>query len=201
MNGFDENFTGWGCEDDDLGLRLRRAGVRCASIMGSTRSFHLWHPRHPTRTPRWRDGSNVAYFERRVRLTKSVNGLRTRDVINLTIGVVGRPSDPAGATALIESLPRPVLDSAGDEVEILFRPGDGRFSGLADCNVLVVTKEAAGIKRLASEAHLVFADRSCRGVAVEKRHPLGDLGQLPRLIEGQSSLGSPPPCPRSQSLA
>ena len=27
INGYDENFQGWGCEDDDLRLRLRRAGV------------------------------------------------------------------------------------------------------------------------------------------------------------------------------
>src|SRR4029078_7807373 len=25
INGYDENFQGWGCEDDDLRIRLRRA--------------------------------------------------------------------------------------------------------------------------------------------------------------------------------
>jgi glycosyltransferase involved in cell wall biosynthesis len=28
VNGFDEMFVGWGCEDDDFAMRLRRAGVR-----------------------------------------------------------------------------------------------------------------------------------------------------------------------------
>ena len=33
VNGYDENFVGWGCEDDDLRLRLRHAGVRIESIL------------------------------------------------------------------------------------------------------------------------------------------------------------------------
>ena len=33
LNGFDENFQGWGCEDDDLGKRLRQSGVRALSLM------------------------------------------------------------------------------------------------------------------------------------------------------------------------
>ena len=33
VNGFDENFCGWGGEDDDLGRRLRRAGVRLQSLL------------------------------------------------------------------------------------------------------------------------------------------------------------------------
>ena len=45
VNGFDENFKNWGCEDDDLGRRLIRAGVRLESILAHTRLVHLWHPR------------------------------------------------------------------------------------------------------------------------------------------------------------
>ena len=33
VNGFDENFLGWGCEDDDFGRRLRVAGVRMVSVL------------------------------------------------------------------------------------------------------------------------------------------------------------------------
>lgn len=184
VNGFDEEFTGWGCEDDDLGLRLRRSGVESASIMASTQSFHLWHPWHPSHTPRWRDSSNVAYFERRLRLTRCLNGLEKRDVLDVTIGVVGRSAEPSTSTTLLETLPRPVLDSQGAEVEILFRPGDGEFSGLADCNVLVVSKETAGIRRLVREAHLVFADEDRQGVEVENRLPLNQFGRLLELIAG-----------------
>ena len=46
VNGYDENFKGWGCEDDDLGYRLRRAGVELRTILPWTHSYHLWHPVH-----------------------------------------------------------------------------------------------------------------------------------------------------------
>jgi len=184
INGFDEEFTGWGCEDDDLGLRLSRSGVRSASIMKLTRSFHLWHPWHPSRTPRWRDGSNVAYYERRLRLTRCLNGLIKRDALDVTMGVVGRPAESSLVSTLLETLPKPVLDSPGTEVEILFRPGDGEFSGFADCNVLVVFEETAGIRRSAREAHVVFADNDDRGVMAENRLPLKQFRQLLDVIRG-----------------
>jgi glycosyltransferase involved in cell wall biosynthesis len=59
VNGFDEGFVGWGCEDDDLGKRLRRAGVRIETIIGQTRVYHLWHPLDPTHPGVWRSGANV----------------------------------------------------------------------------------------------------------------------------------------------
>jgi glycosyltransferase involved in cell wall biosynthesis len=48
INGFDENYVGWGLEDHDLQLRLGQLGVRFRSILGRTVAYHLWHPRHPT---------------------------------------------------------------------------------------------------------------------------------------------------------
>jgi glycosyltransferase involved in cell wall biosynthesis len=62
INGFDEQFIGWGCEDDDLGQRLRQSGIRIAPIFGFTQAYHLWHPPHPTTPTRWRDGRNVEYL-------------------------------------------------------------------------------------------------------------------------------------------
>jgi hypothetical protein len=59
VNGFDEGFVGWGCEDDDLGKRLRRAGVRIGTVLGQTRVYHLWHPLDPTHPRVWREGANV----------------------------------------------------------------------------------------------------------------------------------------------
>jgi glycosyltransferase involved in cell wall biosynthesis len=60
VNGFDEGFIGWGCEDDDLGKRLRRARVRVETILRHTRVYHLWHPLDPTHPRMWREGANVA---------------------------------------------------------------------------------------------------------------------------------------------
>ena len=59
VNGFDEKFVGWGCEDDDLAYRIRKAGIRIASALGYTSAYHMWHPTHPTRPDRWTDGPNV----------------------------------------------------------------------------------------------------------------------------------------------
>lgn len=75
INGFDENFVGWGCEDDDFRLRLRQAGVKIRSILPWTRTYHLWHPSDSSCPRRWRDGPNVAYFARGQRETFCRNGL------------------------------------------------------------------------------------------------------------------------------
>ena len=62
VNGFDECFVGWGCEDDDLAQRLRSCGVRIASIVRHARLYHMWHPADITAPPKWREGRNVPYF-------------------------------------------------------------------------------------------------------------------------------------------
>jgi GT2 family glycosyltransferase len=59
VNGFDESFVGWGCEDDDLGVRLRRAGTRIDTILRYTRVYHLWHALDPTYPGVWKRGANV----------------------------------------------------------------------------------------------------------------------------------------------
>jgi N-terminal domain of galactosyltransferase len=51
VNGFDMRFEGWGGEDVDLGLRLRRAGVKCGWAGPRTTMLHLWHqPRKASST-------------------------------------------------------------------------------------------------------------------------------------------------------
>jgi glycosyltransferase involved in cell wall biosynthesis len=59
VNGFNEAFTGWGCEDDEFRLRLGRAGVRVRSILRWTRTYHLWHPPAPSCPLIWQAGANV----------------------------------------------------------------------------------------------------------------------------------------------
>jgi glycosyltransferase involved in cell wall biosynthesis len=44
VNGFDENYTGWGLEDSDLVIRLVRAGIKSKSARFFAPVFHLWHP-------------------------------------------------------------------------------------------------------------------------------------------------------------
>ncbi len=75
VNGYDEHFEGWGCEDSDLGRRLRRMGIRIQSILHWTHTYHLWHPKDVTCPKRWRHGRNVAYLTRRGVLARCCNGL------------------------------------------------------------------------------------------------------------------------------
>lgn len=75
VNGFDESFVGWGCEDDDLAFRLRKAGRRIASALPYTHGFHLWHPPEPSRPAKWTDGPNVDRLADLERPVKCVEGL------------------------------------------------------------------------------------------------------------------------------
>jgi GT2 family glycosyltransferase len=63
VNGFDEDFVGWGCEDDDLAFRLRKAGIRIGSVLGYTIAYHMWHPTDPSRPANWNDGPNVGRLQ------------------------------------------------------------------------------------------------------------------------------------------
>lgn len=65
VNGFDENFVGWGYEDDDFIRRLYKAGVSSRSVMDEARAMHLWHESlAPQALARRRDRPNRAYFRR-----------------------------------------------------------------------------------------------------------------------------------------
>lgn len=43
INGYDEAFVGWGCEDTDLSMRLDRSGVQNYKMFGIGIIYHLWH--------------------------------------------------------------------------------------------------------------------------------------------------------------
>jgi glycosyltransferase involved in cell wall biosynthesis len=59
VNGFNEEFIGWGCEDDEFRIRLGRAGLPVRSILRWTRTYHIWHPQVPSCPKNWKDGANV----------------------------------------------------------------------------------------------------------------------------------------------
>ena len=44
VNGFDEEFTGWGYEDSELAIRLLRIGCLHTSAKFAAPILHLWHP-------------------------------------------------------------------------------------------------------------------------------------------------------------
>lgn len=74
VNGYDENFVGWGGEDEDLGIRLVRAGIFGRSAIRYARALHVWHPKE-LGDIHWTKGPNVDYFENMNRPFFCENGL------------------------------------------------------------------------------------------------------------------------------
>ncbi|MBN2710348.1 MAG: glycosyltransferase [Calditrichaceae bacterium] len=76
VDGFDENYQGWGNEDDDLGRRLYKAGVYGRTEFKNEFPIHMYHKPHRTGKER----VNQDYYLRRIREIKAgeykaVNGL------------------------------------------------------------------------------------------------------------------------------
>ncbi|HYG24895.1 MAG TPA: glycosyltransferase [Verrucomicrobiae bacterium] len=44
VNGYNEEFVGWGREDSELALRLMNSGVHWLDVRGRAVCYHLWHP-------------------------------------------------------------------------------------------------------------------------------------------------------------
>jgi len=158
VNGFDERFVGWGQEDDDLGLRLRAAGIRLESILDRTCSLHVWHETDPTATTRWRDGPNVTYFGRRGRLTACRRGLIDRPATKLLWGL---PADiattPLGRDVVRQlSTAARAAPGAACEIDVVTRPGRGTFTRPAECRLALVASGAEVEPRLARDADQVL---------------------------------------------
>lgn len=60
VNGFDEAYVGWGQEDDDLGRRLYRAGVRPVVCLATAPAVHI--PHRLRRQASWSAGANTERF-------------------------------------------------------------------------------------------------------------------------------------------
>jgi GT2 family glycosyltransferase len=81
VNGFDEDYVGWGCEDDDFAARLRMAGRRIRTAVGYTQAYHMWHPVDPSFPGSWSQGANVdrlLYGKREIRCRKGLVELTDR---------------------------------------------------------------------------------------------------------------------------
>lgn len=169
VNGVDERFVGWGQEDDDLGLRLRAAGVKLESIVDRTFSLHVWHPIDGSATPRWRDGANVRYFLRRGRLTACRDGLAHRPASAIRWGL---PDDLAASAVgraidgLLHDAPRAGPGEAC-EIDLVIRPGQSWFTRRAECRLLVVegTAQAERAMRRAADRIETVTDGDIAAVA------------------------------------
>ncbi len=77
INGYNEDFVGWGGEDEDLGVRLVASGVHCISAVRYARVMHVWHPSalKTSCNTNWHTGTASDYFDRRKIQFRCVNGL------------------------------------------------------------------------------------------------------------------------------
>jgi glycosyltransferase involved in cell wall biosynthesis len=78
INGYNENFIGWGGEDEDLGIRLVAAGIYCISAIRYARALHIWHPSElkTAKNIVWRTGTLSDYFHRKKIPFVCENGLK-----------------------------------------------------------------------------------------------------------------------------
>jgi len=73
VNGFDEEYIGWGQEDDDLGWRLYFAGVRPVPLVNRALVSHIWHP---PRRGDWKKGANIERYRKRRTSAQCAIGLK-----------------------------------------------------------------------------------------------------------------------------
>jgi GT2 family glycosyltransferase len=177
INGFDEQFCGWGCEDDDLANRLRRSGARIVTALGYTCGYHLWHPPHSTTPQEWSQGPNVAYFRRPVVLTRCLEGIRRRSLQHVSTRVVGSPQHGELTRQLAQSLRE---STAGVELELLLWPTDKCFTTTAACRVIVAPEGEQVSAAVERSAHAVLRLDLSQG-------PAAVLEGLQGLLRGQST--------------
>lgn len=79
VNGFDEQFIGWGLEDRDLQRRLAAVGVRVRSILHRTAPIHLWHEPAPSFRRNGTGTENLRYYSRTAVTPYCVDGLAKAD--------------------------------------------------------------------------------------------------------------------------
>ncbi|MGL5188424.1 MAG: glycosyltransferase [Cetobacterium sp.] len=66
VNGYDEDYKGWGGEDADLGLRLYKSGLKSVTFSTKQPSIHMCHPLDPTKT----GDKNISMFKEKKKRIK-----------------------------------------------------------------------------------------------------------------------------------
>ena len=107
-------------------------------------------------------------------LTCCRNGLVKRNVEDIRLRVMGSPPPP--------TLRRLILANSTNgnhelppEIEVVFHPGSGRFSGKAECNVLVALDDSPLPRHFARRVHVVVSDDDFRACRVPRTFRLCDL--------------------------
>ena len=173
VNGYDENYRGWGLEDDDLRERLMRQGVHVCRTPASLAPIHLWHPPTDCTPPKGSGGANFDYFQRRGKLSRCVHGLRKRRPSEIRVRLSGwdRRRDllcmlPDGYHYLENDTTSRV------DLEVALFPARFRVPSGADCRILIVLESNASIpSRLARQADYIIVPGQTNSAA----NPGGDV--------------------------
>lgn len=82
VNGFDEEYIGWGQEDDDLGWRLYFKGVRPVPLVNQVLVSHIYHP---PRHSNWRSGANIERYRMKRTSSRCAAGLSSHPHPDVTV--------------------------------------------------------------------------------------------------------------------
>jgi GT2 family glycosyltransferase len=86
-NGFDEEFVGWGQEDDDLARRLYTLGIKPVVLLRQAIVYHIPHP--PRGTQEWSRGHNIARLNDQSRAAFCRHGIDAHPHEDVTITRIG----------------------------------------------------------------------------------------------------------------
>lgn len=170
INGFDENFVGWGCEDDDLAMRLRQSGVRIKSNASRNYGYHLWHEVDPTAPVNWCDGANVPYLLRPMVFQRCLNGIEKRGIDDLSICIsADRAKVTSSELRIVDEIARRLGQVPGDlgssnvsEAELEVRFGDSRVSASwSSVNRIQVLLDGQSVRPTRVRPHLVIDTANC----------------------------------------
>lgn len=158
INGMDEAFTGWGCEDDDLGIRLRASGIKLKTNLKQTFGYHLWHPVDATTPTTWREGENISYYRRDLVLKKCLNGLVKRNLGDLNYRIHASPRHQKLAASLTKSFTRKSPNNI--DIEILL--GNCHTQENSDAEKIIEVRHADEIPKYKSKPpHLLLILPGC----------------------------------------
>lgn len=71
VNGYDEKYQAWGCEDDDFGNRLEVNNIRGRELKTNLIQLHLYHPLSPTAD---KSINEEYYYSRKKEIFRTKNG-------------------------------------------------------------------------------------------------------------------------------
>ena len=172
VNGFDESFVGWGCEDDDFGMRLRRTGVQFKNAFQAIPTFHLWHPVDTSAPEKWKDGANAAYLHRQIRWTRCLNGIQKRGWPDLKVRVAGNDqARPWLRRILIPTNVLPPGSRSKSDIDVVVESA-ARFRRNTDCKVLVLPEPPRQLPSTAKQADVILTDETIDVPKGSRQFPL-----------------------------